>query len=62
MARVNAVAPAWNDLVATLPAITAGVLLTLGVAGGRYALSVEVATAITVAAYYAWILLIEVRR
>ncbi len=48
--------------LATLPAITAGGLLTLGVAGGRYALSVEAATAIAVAVYYAWILLIEVRR
>lgn len=47
---------------ATLPAVTAGLLLTLGVKEGRYALSVEVAAAIAVAAYYAWILLIDVRR
>ena len=48
--------------VATLPAVVAGALLASGGGGGPYALSLDAATTLAVAAYYAWILLVEVRR
>lgn len=66
--RQHDVRPWWTasrvllGATATLPAVAAGGLLALGCGGGRYALSLDAATTLAVAAYYAWILLIEVRR
>ena len=47
---------------ATVPAVVAGISLLAGSGGGLYWLLLEFITGITVAAYYAWILLIEIRR
>jgi hypothetical protein len=48
--------------VATLPTIAGGITFLGKTGGGLYWLSVEVIVAILVAMYYAWILLIEIRR
>lgn len=47
---------------ATLPALIAGLSMLTGVGGGLYWLLAEYLTGLLVAAYYAWILLIEIRR
>jgi hypothetical protein len=52
----------WTASRVLLGAVAAGGLLMLGRGEGRYALSLDAATTLAVAAYYAWILLIEVRR
>ncbi len=46
----------------TLPALIAGLSLLLRVGGGLYWLLVDIIAGLVVAAYYAWILLIEIRR
>ena len=48
--------------VATVPMIVGGVSFLAGAGGGLYWLTVDVIAAILVAVYYAWILLIEIRR
>jgi len=48
--------------VATIPTIAGGVTLLAEAGGGLYWLSVEVIAAMLVTVYYAWILLIEIRR
>lgn len=48
--------------VASLPAVVAGVSLVAGTGGGLFWLAVEFVAGIVVAAYYGWILLIEIRR
>lgn len=47
---------------ATLPAVIGGISLILGAGGGLYWLLAGVFTTLVVAVYYAWILLIEIRR
>lgn len=48
--------------VATVPLVIAGIALLARGGGGRYWLMAELVTALVGAAYYAWILLIEIRR
>lgn len=48
--------------VATVPMIVGGVSFLAGAGGGLYWLTLDVVAAILVAVYYAWILLIEIRR
>ena len=57
--RVSLVALA---IVASLPAVVAGVSLMTGSGGGLYWLLGEFVAGIIVAVYYGWILLIEIRR
>ena len=47
---------------ACVPAIVGGVSLIVGAGGGIYWLLAEFVSGLVVAAYYAWILLIEIRR
>jgi hypothetical protein len=49
-------------LAASAPAVVAGVSLIAGAGGGLFWLLAEFAIAIVVSAYYAWVLLIEIRR
>jgi hypothetical protein len=49
-------------LAASVPGLVAGVSLIAGAGGGLFWLLAEFAVAIVVAAYYAWVLLIEIRR
>jgi hypothetical protein len=49
-------------LAASVPAVVAGVTLIAGAGGGLFWLLAEFAIAIVVSAYYAWVLLIEIRR
>ena len=49
-------------LLASLPALAGGVSLVAGAGGGLYWLLAEFVVGIVVAAYYGWILLIEIRR
>lgn len=46
----------------TLPAIIAGISLITETGGGLYWLLFDMITGLIAAAYYAWILLIEIRR
>jgi hypothetical protein len=48
--------------VATVPMIVGGISFLVGAGGGLYWLTLDVILAILVAVYYAWILLIEIRR
>ncbi len=48
--------------LASLPAVVAGVSLVVGAGGGLFWLALEFVAGIVVAAYYGWILLIEIRR
>lgn len=49
-------------VLATLPGPIGGVSVILGVGGGLYWLLAGIFTTLIVAVYYAWILLIEIRR
>lgn len=49
-------------LISTLPMAVAGLSLVAGTGGGLYWTVVEMITGFTVAFYYSWILLIEIRR
>lgn len=49
-------------LLASAPAVIAGASLSLAAGGGLYWLTVQFLTGTIVAAYYGWILLIEIRR
>ncbi|WP_410813517.1 hypothetical protein [Micromonospora sp. 067-2] len=48
--------------VATIPAVIAGASLVVEAGGGLYWLTLEIVAGLVVATYYAWILLIEIRR
>ena len=48
--------------VATVPLLVAGLSLLVGVGGGLYWALAEIVAGFLVAAYYAWVLLIEIRR
>lgn len=49
-------------IVGSVPSVVAGASLVARVGGGFYWLLAEFITGITVAVYYGWILLIELRR
>ena len=49
-------------VVASLPAVLAGISIIVGIGGGLYWLVGEFAAGIVVSVYYGWILLIEIRR
>jgi modulator of FtsH protease len=49
-------------LVVTVPNVVAGISLLTGAGGGLYWLLVEFIAGLLVSAFYAWILLIEIRR
>jgi hypothetical protein len=49
-------------VVASIPGVVAGVSILIGAGGGLYWLLAQFIAGIVVAVYYAWILLIEIRR